>query len=160
VWAGRTEADKSVIARLVNPIRRKRTRLSRENRAGHCSHSWTIIWASWRIITAAAITSPRRSNTWGRAGVRAAQQVAHSEAIGYFTRALELLRRLPAGAGRDSQELDLQMALSWSSFVARGPRAPRRESTLVRARELCEQFGGEFQADGGAPGPSPHSHLA
>jgi tetratricopeptide (TPR) repeat protein len=67
--------------------------------------------------------------------------VAHSEAIGYFTKALELLRRLPAGAGRDSQELDLQMALSWSSFVARGPRAPQRESTLVRARELCEQLG-------------------
>ena len=33
------------------------------------------------------------------------------------------------------------MALSWSSFMARGPRAPERESALVRACELCEQLG-------------------
>jgi DNA-binding winged helix-turn-helix (wHTH) protein/tetratricopeptide (TPR) repeat protein len=77
----------------------------------------------------------------GRTGASAAERMAHSEAISYLTRAAELLRRLPAGAGRDSLELDLQMALSWSSFVARGPRAPQRESTLVRARELCEQLG-------------------
>jgi predicted ATPase len=77
----------------------------------------------------------------GRTGARAAQQVTHSEAIGYFTKALELLRRLPEGAARDSQELDLQMALSWSLWVAGGPRAPERESALVRARELCEQLG-------------------
>jgi hypothetical protein len=47
----------------------------------------------------------------------------------------------PDGIGRDSQELDLQMALSWLLFVGRGPRAPGRESALVRARELCEQLG-------------------
>jgi predicted ATPase len=41
-----------------------------------------------------------------RAGARAAQQVAHSEAIGSFTKALELLQRLPNGASRDRQELD------------------------------------------------------
>jgi class 3 adenylate cyclase/tetratricopeptide (TPR) repeat protein len=76
-----------------------------------------------------------------RAGARAAQQPAHSEAIGYFTRALELLQRLPNGAARDSQELDLQMALSGSSFVAIGLRAFEREPALVRARELCERLG-------------------
>ena len=76
-----------------------------------------------------------------RTGARAAQQGAHSEAIGYFTRALELLPRLPGGAARDSQELDLQLALSWSLFMARGPRAAEHESALVRARELGEQFG-------------------
>ncbi len=84
---------------------------------------------------------PKAVEYLGRTGVRAAQQVAHSEAIGYFTRALELLPRLPGGAARDSQELDLQMALSWSSFVVRGPRTPERESALVRARELCERLG-------------------
>jgi hypothetical protein len=62
--------------------------------------------------------------------------------IGYFTRALELLRGLPEGAARDSPELDLQMALSWSLFAARGPReVPELESALVRARELGEQLG-------------------
>ncbi len=44
--------------------------------------------------------------------------MAHAEAIGYFTKALELLRRLPAGTVCDRQELDLQMDLSWSLFVA------------------------------------------
>ena len=84
---------------------------------------------------------PKAVEYLGRTGARAAQQMAHSEALGYFTRALELLRQLPDGATRDSQELDLQMALSWSSFMVRGPRAPEREPALVRARELCEQLG-------------------
>jgi class 3 adenylate cyclase len=78
--------------------------------------------------------APKAVEYLGRAGARAAQQVAHTEAIGYFTKALELLRRLPDGAVRDSQELDLQMALSWSMFAAKGPRqAPELESTLTRA---------------------------
>jgi class 3 adenylate cyclase/tetratricopeptide (TPR) repeat protein len=76
----------------------------------------------------------------GRSGQRAAEQGAHSEAIACFTKALELLPRLPDCAARDRQELDLQMALSWSSFMARGPRAPDRESALVRACELCEHL--------------------
>jgi tetratricopeptide (TPR) repeat protein len=84
---------------------------------------------------------PKAVEYLSRTGARAAQQVAHSEAIGYFTRALELLRQLPDGAARDNQELDLQMALSWSLFVARGAGAPERESALVRARELGEQLG-------------------
>jgi tetratricopeptide (TPR) repeat protein len=52
-----------------------------------------------------------------------------------------LLGRLPEGAVRDNQEVDLQMALSWSLYVASGPREPERESALVRARELCERLG-------------------
>jgi class 3 adenylate cyclase/tetratricopeptide (TPR) repeat protein/ribosomal protein L40E len=84
---------------------------------------------------------PKAVEYLGRAAARAAQQVAHSEAIGYFTRALELLRRLPDGAARDRQELDLQMALSWSLFVAKGGQAPGHEHALVRAHELCERLG-------------------
>jgi len=84
---------------------------------------------------------PKAVEYLGRTGDRAARQGAHSGAIGYFNRALELLRGLPDGAARDIQELDLQMALSWSLFVARGPRAPEQEFALVRARELGEQLG-------------------
>jgi predicted ATPase len=85
---------------------------------------------------------PKAVEYLGRTGARAAQQAAHSEAIGYFTRAVELLRRSPDGAARDSRELDLQMALSWSLVVARGYRpSPERESALVRAWELCERLG-------------------
>jgi class 3 adenylate cyclase/tetratricopeptide (TPR) repeat protein len=83
---------------------------------------------------------PKAVEYLGRTGARAAQQGAHSEAIGYFTRALELLRGLTDGAARDRQELDLQMALSWSLFVAKEPQAPELETALVRACELGEQL--------------------
>jgi predicted ATPase len=84
---------------------------------------------------------PKAVEYLGRSGVRAAQQMAHAEAIDCFTRALALLRRLPDGAARARQELDLQMALSWSLFVARGSRAPEYEAAVVRERELCELVG-------------------
>jgi class 3 adenylate cyclase len=83
---------------------------------------------------------PKAVEYHGRAGTKAAQQVAHYEAIGYFTRTLELLRLLPEGAARDRHELDLQMGLSWSSFMAKGS-APELESALFRACELGEQLG-------------------
>jgi class 3 adenylate cyclase/tetratricopeptide (TPR) repeat protein len=75
-----------------------------------------------------------------RSGSRTAMQGAHSEAIGHFTRALELVGEL-SGAARDRHEFDLQMALSWSLFVARGRRTPELEHRLVRAQELAEQLG-------------------
>jgi tetratricopeptide (TPR) repeat protein len=84
---------------------------------------------------------PKAMEYLSRSGARAAQQMAHAEAIGNFTRALELLRELPDGAARNRQELDLQMVLSWSLFVARGPRAPELDSALLRARELSERLG-------------------
>ena len=73
--------------------------------------------------------------------MRTAKHGAHSEAVGYFTKGLELLSRLPAGNARDRRELDLQMALSWSLFMARGPLTLEREPALVRARQLCEHLG-------------------
>ena len=87
---------------------------------------------------------PKAVNFLRRTGIRAAQQGAHSDAIGYFNRALELLPRLPDGDARDRQELDLQMALSWSLFVARG-ELPELEHALVRACELCEQLREDFK---------------
>jgi tetratricopeptide (TPR) repeat protein len=77
----------------------------------------------------------------GRAGARAAAQVAHTEAIGYLTRAVELVGRLPDDAERAQRELELQLALSASLHVARGPATPERETALLRAQELCEQLG-------------------
>jgi class 3 adenylate cyclase/tetratricopeptide (TPR) repeat protein len=84
---------------------------------------------------------PKAVEYLGRGGVRAAEQGAYSQAIGYFNRALALLPGLPFGPARDSQELDLQLALSWSVYLGGGRRAPERESALVRARELCERLG-------------------
>jgi len=77
----------------------------------------------------------------GRAGRRAVEQAAHSEVVGYVTRALELIMRLPGGADRARHELELQMTLSFSLLVAVGPGSAEREQALVRALELCEQLG-------------------
>jgi class 3 adenylate cyclase/tetratricopeptide (TPR) repeat protein len=76
----------------------------------------------------------------GRAGRRAVEQAAHAEAVGYVTRALELGQRLPDGAHRARQELELQITLSASLHLAVGPGAPEREKPLARALELCEQL--------------------
>jgi tetratricopeptide (TPR) repeat protein len=76
--------------------------------------------------------APKAVEYLGRTGTGAAQQGAHSEAIGYFTRALELLRGLPESAARDRQELDLQMDLTWSSFMSRGERRLAREELAER----------------------------
>src|SRR5713226_5933342 len=43
----------------------------------------------------------------GRAGRKAVEQAAHSEVLGYVTRALELIMRLPGGADRARHELEL-----------------------------------------------------
>jgi class 3 adenylate cyclase/predicted ATPase len=76
-----------------------------------------------------------------RSGRRAAEQGVHSEAINYFNRALRWLQQTPEGNDRNRQELDLQLALSWSVAMAIGLRAPERESALARTRELSEQLG-------------------
>jgi tetratricopeptide (TPR) repeat protein len=76
----------------------------------------------------------------GRAGRRAAQQMAHPEAIGYLSRALESLKRLPEGTDRDRQELDLQVELGWSLFVL-NPASAERELALLRTQQLGENLG-------------------
>jgi tetratricopeptide (TPR) repeat protein len=77
----------------------------------------------------------------GRAGRRAVEQAAHSEVLGYVTRALDLIERLPDGADRARPELELQITLSISLQAAVGAGSPEREKALARALELCEQLG-------------------
>jgi tetratricopeptide (TPR) repeat protein len=69
------------------------------------------------------------------------EQAAHLEAVGYVTRALELLKRLPDGADRACHELELQITLSASLHIAVGSGSPENEKALARAVELCEQLG-------------------
>jgi len=77
----------------------------------------------------------------GRAGNKMAHQGAHSEAVGYLSRAVELLNQLPDTDDRARRELDLQIALGRSLIVAKGWSAPERERVLIRAQELCERLG-------------------
>jgi predicted ATPase len=83
---------------------------------------------------------PKAVEYLARTAQRAVQQTANSEAIGYFTRALELLRQLPESSARDRQELDLQMALSWSLLRTGFLASPEREYAVARAQELCERL--------------------
>ena len=98
-------------------------------------------WPSWRIITAAAITSARRSNIWGAQGQQALQRSAHADAISSLNAAIDLLQRLPDSPERIQRELLLQLALGPALIAVKGWAAPEVERAYTRARELCERLG-------------------
>ena len=76
-----------------------------------------------------------------RAGTRANRQAANVEAIAYFSKALELLRRQPETPVRAQQELELQTALGLPLMAMNGYGAPEVEHGVARALELCQQVG-------------------
>jgi class 3 adenylate cyclase/predicted ATPase len=83
-----------------------------------------------------------------RAGERALEGSAHAEAAAAFTRALELLGRLPDDAGRSRRELSLSTELGVALMASKGYAAPDVERVYARARELCrrEEATGELFA--------------
>ena len=78
---------------------------------------------------------------WQRAGERAIERSANVEAVGHFTKGLELLKTLPDTPGRTQQELMLQITLGVPLAAIKGYAAPEVERTYARARELCQQAG-------------------
>jgi class 3 adenylate cyclase/predicted ATPase/energy-coupling factor transporter ATP-binding protein EcfA2 len=78
---------------------------------------------------------------WQRAGERAVQHSANIEAIGHFTKGLELLKTLPDTPERAQQELTLQIALGSPLMATKGYGAPEVQKTYTRARELGRQVG-------------------
>jgi class 3 adenylate cyclase/predicted ATPase len=79
---------------------------------------------------------------WQRAGQRAAQRSAYTEAIAHLTQGVAVLTTLPETPARLLQELDLQVALGPALFATKGLAAPDVERAYARARELCAQVGG------------------
>jgi class 3 adenylate cyclase len=77
----------------------------------------------------------------GRVGQKTADQAAHSEAIGYVTRALELVQRLPNDTVRARYELELQITLSVCLLGSGRVGSLEHQNALARALELCEQLG-------------------
>jgi predicted ATPase len=75
------------------------------------------------------------------AGEQAVQRRAPQEAIAHFTRALELLQRLPDTPEHTAQELQVRMALGPALMATRGYADPEVAHTYARARELCQQMG-------------------
>jgi tetratricopeptide (TPR) repeat protein len=84
---------------------------------------------------------PKAVEYLGRAAQRAARQVAHGEAVGYLTRALELLPQLPESAARDQQELELRQSLVEMLWVTKGFAAPEAIAVAKRAAALAERSG-------------------
>ncbi len=74
-----------------------------------------------------------------RAGLRAAWQAAHREAIVHFTQGIDLLLRAPRVAEGAQQELRLQIALGISLAAMKGWSSPEAGRTYDRARVLFEQ---------------------
>jgi class 3 adenylate cyclase/tetratricopeptide (TPR) repeat protein len=76
-----------------------------------------------------------------RAGEQARQRSAVGEAIGYFERAMELLKSEPESIDRDRRELSLLLAIGPMIALTRGFAAPEVQRCLDRARLLCERIG-------------------
>jgi predicted ATPase len=78
---------------------------------------------------------------WQRAGERAVQRSANTEAINHLTKGLELLQTLPDSPERIQQELTLQLALGTPLNVTRGFASSELAKVFTRARQLSQQVG-------------------
>ncbi len=74
-----------------------------------------------------------------QAGKWAGRLSANEEAIGHFSRGLELLKTLPDRPERIHQELEFQIALGNALVAAKGYAAPEVGQTYRQARALCRQ---------------------
>ena len=89
---------------------------------------------------------------WQRAGQKAVQRSANVEAIGHFTKGLELLKTLPDTPERTQQELDLQTALGLSFDGRKGYAAPERGTSLHSGAGALPAGRGNSSAPPGAVG--------
>src|SRR5262249_4918851 len=78
---------------------------------------------------------------WQRAGQRAVERSANSEAVTHFTKGLELLQSLPATPERARQELALQLALAISLRAVNGASALEVATPYALAYELSQERG-------------------
>jgi len=79
------------------------------------------------------------------AGQQAAQRSAHTEAIKYFTSALEFLKAVPDTPQRDQQELIIQTMIGPVLIATKGNAAPEVGVAYKRAVELGRQIGDNAQ---------------
>src|SRR5262245_57948119 len=73
-----------------------------------------------------------------KAGQRAIQHSAHTEAIGHLNNALALLRSLPADTAHAHMALELEVMLGQALIASRGYAAPETKATLSRAKMLID----------------------
>jgi class 3 adenylate cyclase/predicted ATPase len=82
----------------------------------------------------------RAVDQWLKAGQRAAERLAHLEAVHHFDHGLAALATLPEGPSRDGQEIELQLARGLSLFTAEGYSSAGAAEAYARARELAERW--------------------
>lgn len=78
---------------------------------------------------------------WHRAGQRALERSANTEAITHLTRGLDLVTRVADGPQRVQQEIELQVALGAPLMATRGYGAPEVEKVFARVLDLSRQVG-------------------
>jgi predicted ATPase len=78
---------------------------------------------------------------WLKAGQRARQRFALSEAVAHLKNGLELIATLSDPERRGPKELDLQIALGTTLIAAKGYAAPETGTAYSRALLLCQQLG-------------------
>jgi class 3 adenylate cyclase/predicted ATPase len=75
-----------------------------------------------------------------KAGQRAIQRSANTEAIGHLKHALESLHSLPANRELARTELELQVLLGQAMIAGRGYAAAETREVLLRAKDLIDGF--------------------
>jgi tetratricopeptide (TPR) repeat protein len=75
-----------------------------------------------------------------QAALRAAQQLAYSEAVAFASSAIEKLRSLPEGDQRDRVELRLQPSMSFYLMLSKGYATVEAAAPLRRTRELAAKL--------------------
>ena len=78
---------------------------------------------------------------WEQAGLLCRDRSANAEAIGHFTRGLQLLDSFDDSPDKDKQELRLQIPLGTAYLSAKGYAAPEGGPIFARARALAERIG-------------------
>jgi predicted ATPase len=80
-----------------------------------------------------------------QAGTKAFANSAHTDALAYFTQALELLGKLAPSVARDREELSLRLGLGPVLQTTRGYATPEVERNYARARQLADGVGAPVQ---------------
>jgi predicted ATPase len=89
-----------------------------------------------------------RGDVWDKAarylreaGTKAFLRSATADAVGYLTKGLEILEKLPASPARDREELASLLTLGPALHAQKGLGASEAEQVFVRARDLSERTG-------------------
>src|SRR6202007_1780331 len=98
---------------------------------------------AWQYERAALFD--RAIANYQRAAVVAQRLYANEDAVKLVSRGLALLEPRPAGAKRDAQELNLQLALAPLYRMTKGWTSVEVEQVLDRAMELCDKVGDDAQ---------------